>query len=429
MNIKALFIAAICGILTFTGCSKPAPATGQTEEKTNFFLYDGYSFDINSAARVDKGDNTIEIWLSPDKGLTSMEGFLESGDFLTICTHSSYLGNRDRFSGQASKNSFIRFADKEFRYGQEGTAYIEAEIDGEGILKLDFVSERMYTRSQTAAVAAMMSGKYEGPVTTFQDTPYSNEWGLDSNRSSVQEVRFIEQEDKSSVSIAIADRDYNEALNITFTPDNIGKTLNFSTESRPKGVKLSYFGGVGYELSKALGTIRTEIKDNLISINIDLTSNNLRVRAVYTGNYTYRLAKQNRFIYESGTSSSQYNGRHEILKLMVKDAGDNTIFYLSPNEYYTTQFDYTHMPILEVPDDVVNRGRTYMTEITDWDFKFDLMQVAPYEDDAKPYPADNDWVEINYMNGIYEINLELTGNAEGLPASSIDLYYKGKSEN
>ena len=424
MNRKSFFVAALISVMALAGCQKETQTTPEPEVKTNFFTYDGYSFDINSAARIDKGDNTVELWLSPDKGLTTMADYLASGDYLAICTHKSYLGTRDRFTGQASKNSFIRFADKEFKSGQDGTAYIEANIANDS-LKLDFLAEKMYTRSAVQQ-GALISGTYAGLITEIKEEGYANEWGFNMERADIKKVTYIEQEDGSGLSIIIADDLYNESLNITITPDLINKILSFSNDARQQGVSVTYYGGVEFDLTKALGSIQTELKDNNLSVKLDLTNSDFRVRANYNGAYTYKLAKLNRYIFDSGTTSA-LNGRTEIVKLMVKDAGDNTMFYLSPNLAYTTKQDYTYMPILTVPDAIINAGKTYFKDIKNWDFKYDMMQVGPFESTEKPYPADNDWVEISFRNGIYEVDVELTGNADGLPKSSIDLFYKGKA--
>lgn len=424
MNRKSFFAAALIAVMAIAGCQKPDPTPAEPEAKTNYFIYEGYNFEIKSAARLDKGDNTVELWLSPDKGLATMEDFLSSGEFLTVCTNKSYLGTRDRFSGQSSKNSYIRFADKEFKTGQTGTAFIEADIVNDS-LKLSFLAEKMYTRS-AAQQAAAISGTYEGTFLTIKEDSYANEWGFNMERADIKKVTFIEQEDETAVSIIIADDLYNESLNITITPDLVNKILSFSSDSKQQGVSVTYYGGVEFDLTKALGSIQTDVKDNVLSVKLDLTSNDLRVRATYNGEYTYKLAKLNRYIYDSG-SSSAFNGRQDIVKLMVKDSGDKTVFYLSPSEGYTTKYDYTHMPILTIPDAVINAGKTYFKDLQSWDFKYDMMQVGPFESTEKPYPADNDWVEISFRNGIYDIDLELTGNAEGLPTSRIDLHFRGKA--
>ena len=63
MNRKSFFAAALISAMALAGCQKETQTTPEPEVKTNFFTYDGYSFDINSAARIDKGDNTVELWL------------------------------------------------------------------------------------------------------------------------------------------------------------------------------------------------------------------------------------------------------------------------------------------------------------------------------------------------------------------------------
>ena len=99
---------AILGIMLTAGCQKPDPVTPEAP-KTNFFIYDGYTFDINSAVQYDKGDLSVEIWLSPISGLTTSKEIKDGGDYVVFNTHKSLLGDRDRFNSQTSKESYICF--------------------------------------------------------------------------------------------------------------------------------------------------------------------------------------------------------------------------------------------------------------------------------------------------------------------------------
>ena len=127
---KKLFIAtaAFMTILSLAlgSCEKQQEPAPEQQEPTNYFTYEGYSFDINSVVRYDKGDNAIEIWLSSEKGLTTTSAIEQAGDYVVLNTNKEYLNKRDRFNATSSKGSFIRFADDhEFAYGDSGTAYIE----------------------------------------------------------------------------------------------------------------------------------------------------------------------------------------------------------------------------------------------------------------------------------------------------------------
>ena len=170
-------------LFLLAGCTEPDDTTPvvSEDESTCYFIYDGYRFDINSAVKYEKGDNAVEIWLSPLSGLTTSAAIQEAGDYVVLNTHVTYLGKRDRFEGTTSKNSYIRFTDLEFAYGNKGTAYIEADItDGE--LTLNFMAEVLQTKfSPTPAV--MLKGEYKGSFVTETESEYSNEWGFDRERT------------------------------------------------------------------------------------------------------------------------------------------------------------------------------------------------------------------------------------------------------
>ena len=85
------------------------------------------------------------------------------------------------------------------------------------------------------------------------------------------------------------------------------------------------------------------------------------------------------------------------------------------------------MPVLTVQSSIINQGKKSFTEITGWEFAFDMMQVWPYEDAYRPHPADTDWIEINHDGDTYEVEFVLSSNATGMQGSSIDVYYKGEA--
>jgi len=141
------------------------------------------------------------------------------------------------------------------------------------------------------------------------------------------------------------------------------------------------------------------------------------------------VVKQNRYVYDyEGTSS--YEGKHHIVQLMVEQKGAVTRFFFSPSEGYTIATStYLHMPVLSIPSDIINDGRKSFLELSGWEFAFDMMQVWPYDNEYRPYPDASDWIEVNHVNGVYEINMELSSQATGMPRSSIDIYFKGEARN
>lgn len=417
-------------LFLLAGCTEPDNTTPVTpdEEPTCYFTYDGYDFDINSVVKYDKGDNSVEIWLSPLSGLTTSKAIKDAGDYVVINTHVAYLGMRDRFDGTTSKNSYIRFADLEFAYGDKGTAYIEADIkDSE--LTLDFMAEVLHTKTSPVP-AVMLKGKYKGTFVTETETSYSNEWGFDRERTRLASAVYTTREDGGFSSVTLFDENGNEAVSILMSPEKINESFTFTVADKVEGLRLEYLGGVDFGLEDASGTIRTSLNEETgnLEASVDVLKDGRQLRAQYSGTYAKETVKNNRYDYFYEGSSS-YIGKYEIVKLMVTAGANNTKFYFSPNEAYTTSFNYLHMPILTIPSHIINDGKKLFKDIEGWEFAFDMMQVWPYVDDYRPAPADTDWIEVNRSGAVYEVEFILNGKATGMPASYIDLYYKGVPEN
>lgn len=415
-------------LFLLAGCTEPDDTTPVTpeEESTCYFIYDGYHFDINSAVKYEKGDNSVEIWLSPLSGLTTSEAIQNAGDYVVLNTHVTYLGKRDRFEGATSKNSYLKFTDLEFAYGDKGMAYIEADIkDGE--LTLSFLAEVLRTK-ESPVPAIMLKGEYKGTFVTETESRYSNEWGFDRERTGLSSAVYTTREDGGYSSVTMLDENGNEAVTILMSPENINKSFTFTATDKVDGLRLEYLGGADFDLDDASGTIMAKVsEDGNLEANVDVLKNGKQLRAQYSGAYVKETVKTNRYVYDyEGTST--YEGRHEIIKLMVKPGAEKTSFYFSPNADYKIEgSNYTQMPVLTVQSSIINQGKKSFTEITGWTFAFDLMQVWPYADEDKPHPADTDWIEINHEGDTYEIEFVLSSNATGMQGSSIDVYFKGEA--
>lgn len=436
MNMKNHSIASIAALmftslLLFCGCEEgtKTPVTPEEDTPTNFFIYEGYEFVINSVVRFDKGDNSVELWLSPVAGLSTIAEIESLGDYVVLCTHQSYLGSRDRFSGTTSKNSFIRFTDKEYAYGSKGTAYIEAAIDGQDIT-LSFLAENLYAKSAEPKPALAIEGAYSGPFTTDTEKELVNEWEYGKNRRPLYSATYYTREDGGDSAVTLYGENGKEQISIILTPDNIDKNFIFSASDKIKGVKLTYSGGADFDLTGAAGTIRTKLIDKkTIEAYINVSRGDITLQVQYQGEYNNKVIKTNRYIYDYEGSSS-YEGNHEIVKLMVDTGTHYSSFYFSPAKGYNMQSaNSTHMPILKIPNNIINVGMKKFVDLDDgWDFAFDLMQVWPDNgDEYKTHAADTDWIIVTHKDGIYEIEFVLNGVATGMPATKIDVHFKGKA--
>ena len=419
MNRKLFALLATLS-LAAGSCDKPTPAP-EPQDPVNFFTYESYTIDINSVVKYEKGDNAIELWLSSETGLKTTSQIRNAGDYVVLNTNKEYLNKRDRFNAPTSKGSFIRFCDETFAYGDSGTAYIEVSIDGEAI-DIDFMAQNLYTKAESAVKVALQ-GTYSGTFAVEQELPYANEWGLDRDRHAVAEVRYTTYENGSDSEIVLYAENGVEAISMTLSPSLVGKQIYLPTS----GISLSYSGGIPFNLKNATGSVSTAFTEGNMEISIDLTEGKKRIRAVYNGNYEAKIEKENRYKY-SYEGESAYEGRHDIVKLMVENKGGQCKLFFSPSEGYTIdKANSTHMPILIIPSDIINAGKKLFNEIDGWEFAFDLMQVWPYNDEYQPHSAATDWIKINQWGNVYEVEFVLASIAKDMPSSSMDVYFKGEA--
>ena len=413
---------AILGTMLISGCEKPGDGPASSEEpKTNYFIYNGYEFEINSAVQYDKGDNSVEVWLSPISGLTTSKEIKAGGDYVVFNTHRSYLGGRDRFSADASKDSYICFGEQKFAYGDQGTAYIDVAMPKDS-LKVNFLAQVLQTKNSPVPVA-MLSGSYAGRYTVEKEQPYANDWGFDREHTAIEKAVYTTREDEGDFSITLYEANDAEAIRIEMPETNIGtEFLLPSSETTPK----LYIRGIEFSLQGAAGTIKTSVNKDA-TVSISLVKDGRTLRAEYSGAYETETVKLNRFIFDYEGKSS-YEGNHEIVKLMVEDNVSFLKLFFSPSEGYNIAgANSSHMPILTLPSSVINAGKKAFKELTDWEFAYDVMQVWPLMDEYRPHPAETDWIEINCNGNIYEIEFILTGQATGMYESTIDVYYKGEA--
>ena len=429
-NIRRAFLAALAAaaMASINSCEKPDNGSESTTpvEKSNYFVYDGYSFDINSVVKYDQGDSSVELWLSPMTGATTIAEIEREGDYVVINTNKAYLGKRDRFSEGTSKNSYIRFGENhKFAYGDAGTAYIQAAVEGD-ILTLDFLAQNLYTKA--AEVKAALSGSYKGAFTTQTEHPYNNEWGINRNRETLTGAVYTTYEDGSNSSVTLM-AGTSEAFKLTLAPSLVGKTIALPYSGSSSNLKLTYSGAIDFSLTKATGSISTSFNNGELEVKIDITNGDKRFRGNYKGAYEDNTVKLNRYVFNYGGTSLAGNGTYEIVKLMVENNGTQCKFFFSPSEGFSIAgSNSTHMPILTVPSSLINAGKKNFNDLKDWKFEFVEMQVWPFEDEYRPHPASTDWIEVNKTGTTYEVELVLSSIATGMPEGNIDVYYNGPAK-
>lgn len=427
-HISFAFMTSL--LLMMGSCEKPDSNKPEPEERKNFFTFETYSFDINSVVKYDKGDNAIELWLSPESGLTTTSQIEKSGDYVVLNTHASYLGSRDRFNAQASADSYIRFGnDLQYEYGDEGVAYIEVQLEGDQIT-LDFLAQSLSSKAADQ-VNAQLHGTYSGTYVTEKEKAYENDWGVNRQHNQIDEVVMTMREDDGDWSVRMLHNDGTEGIRIEFPSDMMGQEIVIGGNNNANDLKLFYNGGIEFPLKDAAGWIKilNDVNGKPLTISISLIKGDTHLRAEYAGGFTPEVVKLNRFRF-TYDGESPYEGEQTIVKLMVEQLGNNIKFYFSPSEGYSIgNANSTHMPILTVPKSIINAGPQSFMAVVDWSFEYDVMQVWPYFDEYRPHPDQNDIITINQEGDEYEIDMRLSGIATGMNGSYMDLYYKGKARN
>ena len=434
--MKNLRLAAIIAMLMTTVCncqkSEEGQGTTEPEVRTNYFVYDGYSFDINSVVKYEQGNNSVELWLSPISGAKTIAEIESGGDYVVLNTDVRLLGSRDRFNTSTSVNSFISFgSDKKFAYGEEGTAYIQVSIDGD-VMALDFLAQNLYTKASDHEFKAALHGNYSGAFIIETEKSYDNAWGINRNHAALTGASYTTCENGNNSYITLFAEDSKEAFKITFSPAFINKNNGKSIQLPNADIKLTYNEVYNFNIAKASGSFLVSITDSGLEIGMDMTDSDSgkRFRANYKGACESKIEKLNRYIFNYDGTSLVGNGSYEIAKLMVDNNGTACKLYMSPSEgYFIAGSNSTHMPILTIPSSIINAGKKAFTEFTDWKFEFVEMQVWPFENDEyKPHPASTDWIQVNNTDNVYEVEFVLSGVATGMPACTIDVYYKGEAK-
>ena len=432
MRINAFSVLATAALFLVNSCQKPDDGTqnNEPEQRTNYFTYEGYSFDINSVVRYDLGNSSFELWLSPEPGLTSVAAIESAGDYVVLNTNAAYLGTRDRFDSKLSEKSYIRFGNiKQFAYGNEGLAYIEASVENDQ-LTLSFLAQKLYTKSADAnsSNSAAIQGTYKGSFVTETELPYSNEWGIGRNRETIVSALYTTHEDNSFSNITLFDKNNRQAVTLEVNPAKIGKEINL-TGSTTEDVRLKYNNGITFSLTGASGIISTSVNNEILKVSINIINGGEQLRAEYSGAYESEIVKTNRFVFEYVSYDTKVETRNNIVELLVEKSGDKLKIGFSPSDGYSfPTANSTHMPILTIPASIINEGKKNFNEFTGWEFLYDIMQAWPYENDEKPHPADTDWIYINHNDDVYEIEFVLTSQGTLSKPCTIDVYYKGEAK-
>ena len=425
-NVSLKLATLLAIFISITACEKSNQNGGSKQEKeSNYFVYDGYYFDIKSVVSYEAGDNLMEFWLSSTEGLTTSKDIEAAGDYVVLNTHKSYLGSRDRFSGASSEYSSIRFCNESFTKGDLGNAYIEVAIVDE-VLTLDFVAENLSTKA-VAATPVKLKGCYTGTYVVDAEERYTNEWGLNRDRQSITEAIYTTYEDGKDI-VTLTD---SKAINISlqFNPERLNTKVTLPTKNDISDIIITYDNGKIFKLNNSIGFFSVKKDNDGINVEVDIKDADSRIRVYYSGEYKGVHSKLNRYIYDYEGDSS-VEGWHDIVKLMVKNSSTTAKFFFSPSAGYSIgNSNSTHMPILTVPAEIINAGKTYVKNLNGWSLSYDLMQVSKFENEEKPHAGDEDWIEISKDGDNYTINLEITATSTTMPGSSLDIFYTGATSN
>lgn len=430
MKIYSPFRSAIiiAALIFAAGCEKtPEKPSQDSEKEDNLFIYDGYSFDINSVVQYDTGTNQLEFWLSSQKGLQTTQEVTAAGDYVVISTHKSYLGTRDRFTGTASDNSSIRFCNEVFSKGDEGNGYIRIDMKDD-ILTLEFVAQYLYTKAN-AEPKNKIEGKYEGTFVIEPETEYTNQWGPGRERNEISDVLVTFYEDNTKTCIDLYS-DNGEEFNLQIIPDYFGRKIFFPGNST-QGLALTYGGDKTFNMNGIAGFIETKISDESFELALDIQLDDNRMRAYYKGEYRQETVKTNRYIYLTNTfdgADNQYvplTEKYEIKKLLVSESdGTITFYFATDTDYAIGNSDSVKIPKLSVPASIVNAGRHYFNTLEEWEVIYDKLYIS---DDEPLELTDDNWVEISRTGDYFEISGEISYQSTTSPLTGLDFNFKGNA--
>lgn len=425
MNIKAYFssvtLLCLAMIVTLSGCKEPAPSSDgdTTETIQNEFSFNGSSHSIGSAVRFDQDNNTVQFWLSPNSGMTDIDEMAEDGDCIVLSVHKSYLGSRDRLT---KSGSFIKYGSEVYTSGDEGLGYIETEIKDD-VLTLKFAVEKFPVKSETALA---LTGVYSGSFSIFEDQPYSNEWAIERDRSSLSSASLVIREDGGSDTYILYEGKNSKAIEFTMPQSYRGIDALFNTKDEPlDGVNVLYDGGKTMELSKAYGSINASFAEQGMDVSFDLTYEGKRIRAEYKGAYDTEIRKSNRYIYKSGYPyQDHYDGRFNLSELRIERKSNGYTFKFIPQG---TDEIYSDIPELRITDlSLIGKSDIRLRNTEGWHFEFDKMMLDPYENEWKPAATEESTLTIYETKDGYYVDLELSTIEPTFKyVSTIDLHFEG----
>lgn len=418
-NILTSIIAAAIMLLP-SGCREDDPVNEQpAEEFTNEFVYDGESYNIGSVVRFDQDNNTTQLWISSEEGLESIDQIEDSGDYLVLSVHRSYLGSRDRFT---KAGSFVRFGSLAFASGNEGMGYIETAITGEEISIIFAVDGTGSSDEEGLAI----EGNYKGGYSTFIEEELANEWALDRDRNAIGGAAFLLREDGGSDTYTIFDSSMNKAIEFTLPQSRRGLPTLFNTTDKPiEGASISYGNGEKVDMSAAYGSITAMVDETSMRVSFDITAGTERIRAEYEGQYDIEIKKSNRYIYNSGYPySNGYDGMFILTELRTEqEFGRMTLKFIPEG----TDERYSDIPELTISDfSLIGQEKIDLRNTPGWYFEFDRIAVECYDNEWKPAPMEGSWMTILESEDNIIINMELATEDPAFKyISTIDLYYEG----
>lgn len=411
--------AAIAAALSLTCCKDPLPVVGEDVQYANEFVFNGTASSIESVVRFDQDNNTIQFWLSPSSGLTTVDEIEDVGDHVVISTHKSFIGSRDRFT---KAGSFVRIGNSKFATGDEGMGYIESSVIGD-TLTLKFAVESLVTKDGDES-ETVLYGEYKGVYSTFSDTALLNEWAVDRERKRLTSARFTEREDGGVDRFVLCDAD-GDAIEFSLPQSRRGLPTLFNTSDTPMtGITMKY-GENTIDVKDAFGSITAMIDESELKVSFDITYDSRRIRAEYEGEYEYASIKANRYIYDSGyPSGSGYDGRFGLEGLRISEFNGVLKMEFLP---IGTDGRFSDIPELQISDmSLIGRTEIDLRNTPGWHFEFDKISVDSFENEWKPAPVAGSFLTIIETEDGYLVNMELATEEPTFKyVSTIDMYYEG----
>lgn len=412
-NIKYSVYALICaGLLSLTACDNKIVEIEVEQQKpdveyTNTYDFGGDLYQIQSVVR-NETLTTVEFWLSPVAGLTSINDVIAKGNYAVVCANKSYLGGRDLFQ---KTGSYIAFERQRKDNTDNAMAFIDMEIDGNYVF-LNFKAEDLYINKIPAK--KLFLGSYEGTFVNHEQI-LNNEWSYNRVVRSIlsgqvliktitdENGNFLKDENgkfilTNTTTFILYDdaASIREAIRVEIPESKYGEDITELSDI----LSLNYDAGKTFELSSSanINKLLLSLDNDVATVNMDFVNGANLLSANFNGEVELVEEKPNHIICQT---YDKVNGEwvktpvpliQEVHKLFVKKTDTFCELYFPTYAGAEIQYKESYTT-LRVPADMVDTGYWFPATTTYGSFAYhnndlNMDTDVPFGQTDEGSPAD-----------------------------------------